>query len=71
MTATNTHGPTKAGLNDLEVGSTYTAATGTGRVCGEYLGVETPHGVWSILLRGSRRTASVPIEAISAIRLIK
>lgn len=56
-------------LNHLRRGTTYRAVTATGQATGEYLGVETTHGVWSILLRHTRGTESIPflrIESIAA-----
>ena len=56
-------------LNHLRRGTTYRAFTAAGNATGEYLGVETTHGVWSILLRHDRGTDSIPffrIESIAA-----
>lgn len=56
-------------LNHLRRGATYCAVTATANATGEYLGVETTHGVWSILLRHERGTESIPffrIESIAA-----
>jgi hypothetical protein len=54
-------------LNRLRWGVTYRAVTATGHATGEYLGVETTHGVWSILLRHDRGTESIPLSRIEAI----
>ncbi len=69
--STSTGAPSMAPteLNLLRCGSTYRAVTATGHATGEYLGVETTHGVWSILLRNERGTDSIPflrIESIAA-----
>ena len=56
-------------LNHLRWGQRYCAVTATGQATGEYVGVETTHGVWSILLRHNRGTDSIPflrIESIAA-----
>jgi hypothetical protein len=54
-------------LIHLTRGAHYTATTPSGSVRGEYLGVETPHGDWSILLRGVTGVESVAIDAITSI----
>jgi hypothetical protein len=54
-------------LNHLRWGVTYRAVTATGNATGEYLGVETTHGVWSILLRHDRGTESIPFSRIESI----
>jgi hypothetical protein len=46
---------------------TYLAVTARGSATGEYLGVETSHGVWSILLRHDRGTDSIPLLRIESI----
>ena len=51
-------------LNHLRWGATYRAVTATGYATGEYLGVETAHGVWSILLHHDRGTESIPFSRI-------
>ncbi len=56
-------------LNQLTRGVTYRAVTAGGDATGEYLGVETTYGVWSILLRHERGTESIPffrVESIAA-----
>ena len=58
-------------FNHLKRGETYRAVTATVSATGEYLGVETTHGVWSILLRHDLGTESIPrftIETIAAAR---
>lgn len=54
-------------LNHLRRGVTYRAVTATISSTGEYLGVETTHGVWSILLRHERGTESIPVGQIESI----
>lgn len=54
-------------LNRLKCGDTYRAVTPTGAATGEYLGVETTHGVWSILLRHNRGTDSIPFSRLQSI----
>jgi hypothetical protein len=54
-------------LNHLRWGVTYRAITASGDATGEYLGVETAHGVWSILLHHDHGTESIPLSRIDAI----
>jgi hypothetical protein len=54
-------------LNHLRWGVRYRAVTATGHATGEYLGIETAHGVWSILLRHERGTESIPVLRIESI----
>ena len=54
-------------LNHLRWGVTYRAVTATGNATGEYLGVETAHGVRSILLHHDRGTESIPFLRIVSI----
>lgn len=63
-TSEKTHDPD---LNHLMWGKTYRAITATGHATGEYIGVETTHGVWSILLRHKHRTESIPFSRIESI----
>jgi hypothetical protein len=65
----NTGAPSGAptDLNHLRRGVTYLAVTSRGSATGEYLGVETSHGVWSILLRHDRGTDSIPLFRIESI----
>ena len=56
-------------INDLTYGDTYRAITTTGSTTGEYLGVETTRGVWSVLLRHRRGTESIPITEIKSVVL--
>jgi hypothetical protein len=49
-------------------GSTYRVATPTRDTTGEYLGVETGHGVWSILLRHAHGIDSIPYSQIRSVR---
>ena len=62
--SSRTHNPD---LNHLRCGVTYRAVTAKGHATGEYLGVETTHGVWSILLRHDRGTESIPFLRIVSI----
>ncbi len=59
--------PALAALNELRYGDVYCAVTSAGDTTGEYLGVETSHGVWSILLRNEFGTDSVPFSRIEAV----
>ena len=54
-------------LNHLRRGVTYRAVTATGDATGQYLGVETAHGVWSILLHHDDGTESIPFSRIESI----
>lgn len=54
-------------LNHLQRGVRYSAVTSTANATGEYLGVQTTHGVWSILLRNERGTESIPVVWIESI----
>ena len=54
-------------LNQLRRGATYVAVTATSNATGEYLGVETTHGVWAILLRHECGTDSIPLASIESI----
>lgn len=54
-------------LSHLRWGVTYRAVTATGHATGEYLGVETTHGVWSILLHHNHGTESIPFSRIVSI----
>lgn len=54
-------------LNRLRCGATYRAVTPRGHTTGEYLGVETAYGEWSILLRHDRGTDSIPFTRIDSI----
>lgn len=54
-------------LNHLRLGATYAAVTRHGRAWGEYLGIETAHGDWSILLRRAGRTASIAVDDLDSI----
>ena len=48
---TTTTDTTLVVLNELRRGTTYRATTHGGTTVGEYLGLETPHGVRALLLR--------------------
>lgn len=58
---------TQTNLNHLRSGGTYCAVTSNGSTTGEYLGVETVHGVWSILLRHDLGYDSIPFSHIESI----
>lgn len=58
---TNDKGPA---LNHLRHGRTYRATTARSAMMGEYLGMETPHGDWAILLRSGGVTASIPLDQL-------
>lgn len=61
--------PSLTKLNHLKYGDTYRAITTAGSTTGEYLGVETTRGVWSVLLRDRRGTESIPITQIESVVL--
>jgi hypothetical protein len=48
-------------LNHLRLGATYRVTTTAGSTAGEYLGMETPYGDRSILLRNGAGTASIAL----------
>ncbi len=54
-------------LNSLRRGTNYRATTSGGSAAGQYLGMETPHGDRSILLRNSKGTASIALSDITSI----
>jgi hypothetical protein len=54
-------------LNHLRLGSTYDAVTSRGLARGEYLGIETSHGEWAILLRNAGGTTSIGVADLSAV----
>ncbi len=54
-------------LNHLKLGSTYRATTSRGTTAGEYLGMETPHGDRSILLRSGASTASIALADLTGL----
>ena len=54
-------------LNHLRLGTTYDAVTSRGLARGEYLGIETGHGEWSILLRHAGGTTSIAVDDLSAV----
>jgi len=54
--------------NNLRRGNTYMATTPHGVAFGEYLGMETPHGDRSILLRHASGTESIMISELTSIR---
>jgi hypothetical protein len=55
-------------FNRLRRGTTYRATTPNGTTIGEYLGMETPHGSWAILLRHRTGTASIPLRSVTSIQ---
>ncbi len=54
-------------LNNLRLGATYRATTPAGSTAGEYLGMETPYGDRSILLRNGAGTASIALSDLTGI----
>lgn len=54
-------------LNHLRLGTTYRATTRQHTTAGEYLGMETPYGDRSILLRHRTGTASIALTDITSI----
>ncbi len=56
-------------LNHLRHGHTYRATTVRTATMGEYLGMETPHGDWAILLRSGGVTASIPLDQLVAVEM--
>ncbi len=54
-------------LNQLRRGATYEATTPHGIACGEYLGMEAPHGDRAILLRHSAGTSSIALGDVTSI----
>lgn len=54
-------------FNDLQPGVVYLATTRNGIAGGEYLGMETHHGDWAILLRDGNTTKSLPLRDVTSI----
>ena len=54
-------------LNNLRLGSTYRATTRQRTTAGEYLGIETPYGDRSILLRHRTGTESIALSDITSL----
>jgi hypothetical protein len=54
-------------INHMRRGATYRATTRIGSAAGQFLGLETPHGDRSILLRGRTGTASISLADITSI----
>ncbi len=54
-------------INQMRRGGTYRATTRIGSAAGQFLGLETPHGDRSILLRGRTGTASISLSDITSI----
>ena len=58
-------------LNELQLGDRCSIATLDGRMTiGDYLGVETPHGDWHVLLADRGCVESIPIGTIAAVSMI-
>lgn len=57
-------------LNHLRLGSIYRATTRHRTTAGEYLGMETPYGDRSILLRHRTGTESIALADITSLRTI-
>lgn len=51
----------------MKRGRTYRATTKTGTACGEYLGMEAPHGDLAILLRGADGVHSIELDHVTGI----
>lgn len=69
MTASRTSkNITTLGFNDLRRGATYRATTRQGATIGEYLGMESPYGDRSLLLRHRTGTASIPVDDVTSIQ---
>jgi hypothetical protein len=62
--------PTTLDINYLKRGSIYRVDTRDGVVTGEYLGIETPFGEWSILIRRSSRTESISLRQVTSVYAI-
>lgn len=61
----NTHViPSLSDLNQLRCGDTYRVVTTSGTITGEYLGVETTRGAWSVLFKHQCGTDSIPVTYI-------
>ena len=56
-------------LNNLTLGSSYRATTSSGTTAGEYLGMETPYGDRSILLRSGSSTASIAVDELTGLSI--
>lgn len=67
MTPSYTSDTPRPRFNDLRRGATYRATTRLGTTTGEYLGMETPHGVRAMLLRHQAGTASIPFRTVTAL----
>ncbi|MGA7272255.1 MAG: hypothetical protein WB239_14385 [Acidimicrobiia bacterium] len=59
-----------ADLNHLRIGATYEVVTPHGSTIGQYLGVETTHDVWSVLLRRTSGIDSIWFSRIEAMTLL-
>ena len=67
MTAPDTTRLCVTHINQLRTGATYRATTRNGTATGEYLGMETPHGVRAILLQHPAGTHSIPLRDVTCI----
>lgn len=54
-------------FEQLRRGATYRVATRSGSTVGEFLGIETPHGEWAILIRHTAGTDSIPCSLVTSI----
>lgn len=71
MTAPSTSEPKPIfSLSDLRRGRLYRTYTRAGGAIGEYLGLETPHGTSSILLRSQAGTESIAVRDIVSVHLL-
>ena len=66
-----THEARHPDFNILRIGAHYSAETRSTIVEGEYLGVETPYGDRSILLRDADgATSTIPLRTVVALRAL-
>lgn len=56
-------------LNYLRVGTSYEVVTPRGTATGEYLGVETTHDVWSVLIRHPHGIDSIRFSQIKSMTI--
>lgn len=66
------HDNTSQGATALRMkrGASYRATTRTGQACGEYLGMEAPHGDLTIMLRNDRGVHSIALDAVTHVERI-
>lgn len=61
------HGQPSWLLSSLRRGAVYRVATRDSETIGEYLGFETPHGDWAILLKHAGGTDAIPFSLVTSI----